>query len=63
MKLYFRILYNKQIWITGVFLWIKDAAPVFSRIRIRVTQKDRIRIRNTGLRGFQGSLANETVVI
>ena len=26
-----------------VFLWIKDPAPVFSRIRIRVTQKDRIR--------------------
>ena len=38
-KLYFRQFYNEKIWITGVFS------------RIRVTQKDRIRIRNTGLLG------------
>ena len=30
-------------------MWIKDPDPVFSRIRIRVTQKDRIRIRNTAM--------------
>ena len=43
------ILYNEKIRVTGVFLWIKDLDPVFSRIRIRirVTQNDRIRIRNT----------------
>ena len=43
-KLLFRQLYNNEkIWITRVFLWLKDPDPVFSRIRIRVTQKDRIR--------------------
>ena len=49
------ILYNEKIRIiTGGFLWIEDPDPVFSWIRIRVTQKDRIlpdpdpiRIRNT----------------
>ena len=29
----------------GVFLWLNDPDPVFSLIRIRITQKDRIRIR------------------
>ena len=37
------ILYNEIVKITGVFLWIKDPDPVFSRIRTLVTQKDRIR--------------------
>ena len=27
-----------------VFFWIKDPEPIFSRIRIHVTQKDRIRL-------------------
>ena len=36
------ILYNEKIRIIGVFFWIKDPDPVFSRVRIRVTQKDRI---------------------
>ena len=53
---------TRKFELHGVFLWIKDPDPVFSRIRIRVTQKDRIqvtqkdrirvtnkdRIRNTG---------------
>ena len=56
--MYFRQFYNEKIWITwgllvdegsgsgfGIF---PDPDSVFSRIRIRVTQKDRIRIRNTG---------------
>ena len=41
----FRQFYDNKI--TGVFLRIKDPDPVFSRIRIRVAQKDRIR--NTDL--------------
>ena len=48
---FYTILFNEQIWITGVFLWIKDPDPVFSQIQIRVTQKDRIRIRNTAYWG------------
>ena len=38
---------TRKFELRGVFLWIKDSDPVFSRIRIwiRVTQKDRIRIR------------------
>ena len=39
----------QEIRITGVFLWIKDPDPLFSRIRIRVTQKDLIRIRNADI--------------
>ena len=35
------MIFNEKNLITGVFLWIKDPDPVFSRIR--VTQKDRIR--------------------
>ena len=34
-----------------VFLWIMDPDPVFSRIRIRGTQKDRIR--NTAFRSYE----------
>ena len=37
------ILYNEKIRMTGDFLWIKDPDPVFSLIRILVTQKDQIR--------------------
>ena len=43
---FYTILYNEKIRITGVFLCIKDPDPVFSCIRL--TQKERIRIRNTG---------------
>ena len=54
-KLYFKQFYYEKIWIE---LWIKDPDPGDPRrpnpypviSRIRVTQKDRIRIRNTGLR-------------
>ena len=47
-KLYFRQFYNDKIWITwGFFVYKEYPDPVFSRIR--VTQKDRIRIRNTAL--------------
>ena len=47
------ILYNGKIRITGALLWIKDPDLVFSWIR--VTQKDRIRIRirNTGPDSWQ----------
>ena len=38
-----KILYHEKIWITGIFLCIKDPDPVFSQIRVRVTHKDRIR--------------------
>ena len=38
-----RILYNEKIRISGGFLRIKDPNSVFSRIRIHVTQKERIR--------------------
>ena len=38
-KLYFIQFYNEKIWITGVFLWLKDPDPVFSRIWIRVPKK------------------------
>ena len=31
--MYFRQFYNEKIWITGVFLWIKDPDPAFSLIR------------------------------
>ena len=46
---FWTILNNEKIRNTGVFLWIKDPdpGPVFFRIRIRVSQKDRIQIRNT----------------
>ena len=43
-------MYREYYRITGIFLWIEDPDPdpVFSRILNRITQKDRIRIRNTG---------------
>ena len=48
---FYTILNNKKIIITGEFLWIEDPDTdlVFSRtrIQIRVTQKDRIQIRVT----------------
>ena len=42
------ILCNEKIKVTKVFLWINDPDLIFSRIRI--TLKDRIRIRNSGFK-------------
>ena len=39
-KLYFRLFSNEKFKLLRVFLCIKDPDLVFSRIRIRVTQKD-----------------------
>ena len=47
---YFKILYNEKVRITGVFLWIKDPDPEKYRIRKNTGSdriKIRIRIRNT----------------
>ena len=43
---FYTILYNEKIWITGVFFWIKDLDPdpIFSRIQIWVSQKVRIQL-------------------
>ena len=46
---FWTVLYNEKIRITWVFLRIKDPDTVFSRILIRETLKDRIRIRNTAI--------------
>ena len=40
------MLYNEENRFTGVCLWAKAQEPFFYRMWFRVTQKDRIRIRN-----------------
>ena len=53
-NIFYILLYNEKNTFTRVCLWTTnpDPEPVFYRIRIRVTQKDRIRIRNTAYNHF-----------
>ena len=69
LKLYFKQYYNilRKIYIIIMnifvvfFVWAKDPNPdsFFYRIQIRVTQKDRIRIRNTDFLFIRSSWIQE----